>query len=345
RLTQELQEAEKRLASLIEEQGQERTPLHEELHKLNADQRKEAEEACQAALRDELTALEFQRDLMVSEVEDWLAEAEKYLNYLKMELPSFNALQHMQLRIEWEKKIAAIRTSLGTLQRQYNEQLQLLQSGQQLDSLPPVTPPALPPVPTVEMKIHAMMQPQHPTVAMGVKPPPHVQPQAPAATPSLFSTAIPFAVPQQPLAGAQRVPQPAPGPANTPNPTSQPAGKLEQLLEKLRARFPQCNRSQLTAVLQQIKMSRGTMAGLSMEELTQQVAQRLAQSETPRQVGQIKPPSPKSVCWCPARVSAGLSPSSQAARPSSRKLCLVCQNQVEPGTQQVLSCTHVVHKE
>nr|XP_015193135.1 PREDICTED: RING finger protein 214 [Lepisosteus oculatus] len=299
---------------------------------------------------------------MVSEVEDWLAEAEKYLNYLKMELPSFNALQHMQLRIEWEKKIAAIRTSLGTLQRQYNEQLQLLQSGQQLDSLPPVTPPALPPVPTVEMKIHAMMQPQHPTVAMGVKPPPHVQPQAPAATPSLFSTAIPFAVPQQPLAGAQRVPQPAPGPANTPNPTSQPAGKLEQLLEKLRARFPQCNRSQLTAVLQQIKMSRGTMAGLSMEELTQQVAQRLAQSETPRQShGPIGPPSatartfPSSAPQ--AHVTAHLphrSPAPQAifntrppvaARPSSRKLCLVCQNQVEPGTQQVLSCTHVVHKE
>lgn len=40
-------------------------------------------------------------------------------------------------------------------------------------------------------------------------------------------------------------------------------------------------RDQLTRVLQQIKSERGTMAGMSMDDVTQQVAQRLAQNQRP----------------------------------------------------------------
>lgn len=42
-----------------------------------------------------------------------------------------------------------------------------------------------------------------------------------------------------------------------------------------------CIRDQLTRVLQQIKSERGTMAGMSIDDLTQQVALRLAQNQKP----------------------------------------------------------------
>lgn len=42
-----------------------------------------------------------------------------------------------------------------------------------------------------------------------------------------------------------------------------------------------CIRDQLTRVLQQIKSERGTMAGMSIDDLTQQVAQRLVQNQKP----------------------------------------------------------------
>ncbi|XP_066567648.1 RING finger protein 214 isoform X4 [Amia ocellicauda] len=202
-----------------------------------------------------------------------------------------------------------------------------------------------------------------------IRPPQRTPVTMPAATnpyPSIAPPmATPFKMPKSVSTQRHRTvgtppPAPAPSPSNPPAP--QTADKLGLLLEKLRARFPQCNRTQLTAVLQQIKMSRGTMAGLSMEELTQQVALKLAQSEAPRQsLGPIGPPSSTArtapnmapQAQRPAHLHPG-APVSQAAfqhrppqpvQPSSRRLCLMCQNQVEPGTQQAMSCSHLVHKE
>ncbi|XP_066567639.1 RING finger protein 214 isoform X3 [Amia ocellicauda] len=276
----------------------------------------------------------------------------------RMELSSFHSLHHLQLRTEWEKHIALIRSSLSSVQSRYSEQLQLLRTGHRLDSLAPVTLPVLPAVPTAQMLIDTMIRPPQRT--------PVTMPAATNPYPSIAPPmATPFKMPKSVSTQRHRTvgtppPAPAPSPSNPPAP--QTADKLGLLLEKLRARFPQCNRTQLTAVLQQIKMSRGTMAGLSMEELTQQVALKLAQSEAPRQsLGPIGPPSSTArtapnmapQAQRPAHLHPG-APVSQAAfqhrppqpvQPSSRRLCLMCQNQVEPGTQQAMSCSHLVHKE
>lgn len=67
--------------------------------------------------------------------------------------------------------------------------------------------------------------------------------------------------------------------ASTETPRPQPVDKLEKILEKLLTRFPQCNKAQMTNILQQIKTARTTMAGLTMEELIQLVAARLAEHE------------------------------------------------------------------
>ncbi|XP_066567630.1 RING finger protein 214 isoform X2 [Amia ocellicauda] len=361
RLAQELEEEERRLALLINEQNQERESWESELMELRratAELRRKVEEARQSTLRDEVSVVELQRDTAVSQLEEWLAEAETYLSYLKMELSSFHSLHHLQLRTEWEKHIALIRSSLSSVQSRYSEQLQLLRTGHRLDSLAPVTLPVLPAVPTAQMLIDTMIRPPQRT--------PVTMPAATNPYPSIAPPmATPFKMPKSVSTQRHRTvgtppPAPAPSPSNPPAP--QTADKLGLLLEKLRARFPQCNRTQLTAVLQQIKMSRGTMAGLSMEELTQQVALKLAQSEAPRQsLGPIGPPSSTArtapnmapQAQRPAHLHPG-APVSQAAfqhrppqpvQPSSRRLCLMCQNQVEPGTQQAMSCSHLVHKE
>ncbi|XP_028664343.1 RING finger protein 214 [Erpetoichthys calabaricus] len=118
----------------------------------------------------------------------------------------------------------------------------------------------------------------------------------------------------------------------------QASSKLEILLEKLSSRFPGHTRDQLTALLHQIKKDRGTLAGLSVEELTHQVAQRVAESDQQNRGPTTFPPSYFSTAAFrsqPPRVPAG----------ASRKLCLMCQNAVQPGDLHPLSCSHIVHKE
>ncbi|XP_036381099.1 RING finger protein 214 [Megalops cyprinoides] len=397
KLAMDLERTDRKLASLIEEQSQEKQTWERELAELQKEVDRlhgEAEEANQAALRDEISALEMQREVTISQVEEWIAEAERYLSTLRLDVSQ----QHLQQRLDWEKNVAVVHSNLGKLQHQFNEQLQLLQRGHHFDSLPPVALPPLPQVPMLELLLGPMMNPQTrpfvpmqvasqpPPVSMAMPlPPQHHPPQtgllsgpprgptqtvAPspqhvpvsAPHPAPASKPTPTPAPQVPANLAPRA-QPTPPPASNPVPSSsaQPAGKLDKLLDKLGARFPQCSRSQLISVLQQIKTSRsGTMAGLSIEELTQQVGQRLAQMERPSPpLGPVPPPSAARnfPSMAPQGQRTTLPPQgppvaqvfqtrpSQTAASSSRKMCLMCQNSVEAGSQHDMSCSHVVHKE
>ncbi|XP_023824532.1 RING finger protein 214 isoform X3 [Salvelinus sp. IW2-2015] len=333
RLSQELKETTRKLALLIEEQNQEKLMWERELADLNTEMerlQKESEEATQTALRDEIAALEMQRDVTMSEVDDWLKEADQYINTLGLD-PSQQ--QNMHHRLEWENNVAVVHSSLAGLQNQFKEHLHLLQKGQPMESLPGVTLPHLPQVPTVDLVMSPMMYApplppfQHfqmgPPKAMGMTFPPQqhhhaaftaparvTPPPAPSSTPPASALAQHPAAPPvsqstTTMAYAQSLP--------SNNPPA--AGKLDNLLKRLGDRFPQCNRTQLMSVLQQIKNSRGTMAGMSIDDVTKQVAQRLAQNEKP-----------------PVAVS-------------NRKLCLMCQKHLEADSQHPMSCAHTVHKD
>uniref|UniRef100_A0A8C1ZAS0 TTC3/DZIP3/RBM44-like helical domain-containing protein n=1 Tax=Cyprinus carpio TaxID=7962 RepID=A0A8C1ZAS0_CYPCA len=374
RLAQELEDAEKKLKMLIEEQNQEKLSWEQEIADLRVEMEtlcREAEQASQTVLQDEIAALEMQKELALSQVEDWIADAEKYLNFLRLN-PSQN---HLLQRQRWEQNVAIIRSNLVGLKNKFNENHQLLQRGEQLDSLRSVALPYLPPVPTLEMIMSPLQSPaSHPVFNSGLPTtstsPPIVHPQlhssitppqratpplsapSPQTTPYLPITTGPqsahvpniyvpmtahapapqitmqkISLPQtsshapvtpapqilpqthvgvpaasagafvvlpnnhrasfQPQA-AVHLPQtfmpstsarnssPQPLPSNP-----APAGKLDKLLERLGSHFPQCTRDQLTRVLQQIKSERGTMAGMSIDDLTQQVALRLAQNQKP----------------------------------------------------------------
>ncbi|XP_046906375.1 RING finger protein 214 [Hypomesus transpacificus] len=375
RLTQELEETNKKLSLLTEEQSEEKQTWARELSELNAEMgrlQREAEEAGLSALRDEMAALEVYNDVTLSQVNDWLMEAKQYIDTIRMD-PS-----KQKERQRWEQIQAEVHGGFADLKNQFKKQLQLLQSGHKLESLPTVNLPDLPHIPTVKLVISQIVLSSRPPMQHFQMGPPMGKPFAPQHLPSFPAPARvtpPLApspshspLPMAPPSGASlpAVPPSSQPPAQPPSPSNPPpVGKLDKLLEKLGARFPNCTRAQLMSVLQHIKVSRGTMAGMSMEEVTQQVALRLEQNERALQ-GPTGPPfaargfpgPPTPIQRPPGTIQRPMAPQQRPAvaqvfntRPpqpvsqGSRKLCLMCQNQVEAVNQHIMSCNHIVHKE
>ncbi|XP_024138610.1 RING finger protein 214 [Oryzias melastigma] len=364
RSAKELQESDRKLTALADEQTEEQRRWQEELEELRKEMdrvRKEAEEAQLQALKEEMSAVEKQRDVALTRIEEWLEEVKQYLNILRAEFPE----KFPQELVRWEKKEVLVQKNKADLQSRFQELLQQLQQGRELESLPRIDMPSLPQVPMAELRFHQIVQkllrpqlappPKPPSSPLPPQTPPHYyqprphlpQPpqfQAPSGprffqpvryphgapfTNPLMATPPPNLFPTPPVQPLHSVvPSPPPPAAPPAGPPSGPAGKLDKLLEKLGGRFPQCSRAQLTSLLQQVKSVRGTLAGMSHDELMEQVAQRLAHSER-MAPGPIQRPTP----------------ALQRAVAAPRKLCLMCQNHVDPETRHPLSCSHTIHRD
>ncbi|XP_034027231.1 RING finger protein 214 [Thalassophryne amazonica] len=381
RLGKELEESEKKLTLLIDEQSEEQRQWQEELEELRQEMervRKEAQEAELVALQDEVAAVEKQRAVAMARIEAWLQELGLFLNTLRTEFPQ----RYQNERLKWEKKQDLVRKNQAELQSHFQEMLQQLQQGHTFESLSRISMPVLPQLPMADLRITQIVQSVAPPQ---FQPPPINWPIAPQRHPHHFHYQPP---PPRPPQYRQRYHQPppqhhfqpplqfkphfrppvraippysvnvptpiqamypvAPSPPLPPTPAaSDPAsaGKLDKLLEKLGARFPQCNRAQLTSLLQQVKTSRGTLAGMSMEEVVEQVGFKLAQNErsAPAPVSRAAPLGPiQRPMPLPHRASAAAG-QSQLAGP--RKLCLMCQNHVDPESRHPLTCSHTIHKD
>nr|XP_057925806.1 RING finger protein 214 isoform X2 [Doryrhamphus excisus] len=331
RLARELQETDAKLAALMEEQSEEQRRWKEELEKQREElQRvaKEAKEAEKAALQDELAAVKMQRDVAMGRIKTWLAEVVQYLGVLQEAFPH----QYQQEKPGWAGKEAAVRQNQDELQKRFQEVLQQLQQGRDLESLPRINVPTLPHIPMADLKFRQLMASLCPTPPyrhpLSYQPPPQHRPrhypppphylQRHPAPPQLYSPYVRAPARVTPPPSHSPTPPAYPPLASTPPPSS---GPLDKVLDKLGARFPHCSRNQLTRVLQQVKTARGTLAGMSVDQLTEQVGLKLAQA------GDALPKGPPH----------------GAAGPS--KLCLICQNAVDPDSRHPLSCSHTIHRD
>ncbi|XP_010794891.1 WAS/WASL-interacting protein family member 2-like [Notothenia coriiceps] len=318
-----------------------------------------------------------------------LSQVGQYLNTLRAEFPQ----QYPQERQKWEKKEGLVRRNQAELQGRFQEVLQQLQQGRELETLPRINVPSLPQVPMAELRFNQVMQslvrpqfmpppppipvirpfppqrhphfyqqpfqlPPHPQFRHRYNhpppphqfqpslppmhqpvylPPPHFQPHIRAQMRVTPPPSLSPSPPVQPVHPA--VPSPPPPGAAA---TSAPAGKLDKVLEKLGARYPQCNRAQLTSLLQQVKSSRGTLAGMSMEEVIEQVGFKLVQNERSAP-GPISRPAPPGPIQRPTPPPQRAAEEGQAAGPL--KPCLVCQNHVDPESRHPLGCSHTIHRD
>ncbi|KAM9858810.1 uncharacterized protein rnf214 [Aulostomus maculatus] len=356
RLAKEFEESDTKLTALTKEQSEEQLRWREEVEELRGEMerlRKQAQEAERLALQDEIAAVEKQRDVAVSRIEDWLREVAQYLSILREEFPQ----QYHQERLSWEENVSAVRRNKAEVQSRFQEVLQQLHQGRELESLPRINVPSLPKVPTANLKFNQLMRSLAPSppVNQHVAPPRHpfchqpppqhrhrYHPPPPHNFPLLHH---PFQPPQPQYRAPARG---TPPPSQSPSPPAQPLhpaapstpppatpAQLDKWLEKLGAHFPQCNRTQLISLLRQVKLSRGTLAGMSMEEVVEQVGFKLVSNERLARdlPGPIQRPPQQRVA---AAAGGGQ---------TTRKLCLMCQYAVDPDQRHPLSCAHTVHKD
>ncbi|KAF7205378.1 RING finger protein 214 [Nothobranchius furzeri] len=385
RLVKEMEESDRKLSALRSEHYVEQQRWKDELEELRQEMervRRKAQATQLQALRDEITAVEKQRDVAMSHIEAWFGEVTQYLNVLRVEFPQ----QYHAERAKWEKKEGMVRKNKVELQNRVQEVLQQIHQGRELESLPRINIPPLPQIPLADLRFCQVMQslappppphppplqrhphyypprhhhppPHHPHYRGSFRPLPRLYFQPPPV--HLHQPPPPFHAVQPPQhqfqAHIRAPPRVTPPPSLSPSPPvapspppsvapAAPADKLEKFLEKLGASFPRCSKAQLTSLLQQVKSSRGTLAGMSMDDIIEQVGFKLVQSE--RSVpGPISRPAPVGPIQRPApplqRAAAAAAPLPSAG---ARKLCLMCQNHVDPESRYPLSCSHAIHKD
>ncbi|KAL8173504.1 UNVERIFIED_CONTAM: hypothetical protein K2H54_002863 [Gekko kuhli] len=374
RLLKEQEEKENKIVSLIAEQSEEKEVWELELDKLK-NQHNEINqsilEETERAWKAEILSLESRKELLVLKLEEAEKEAELHLTYLKSAPPTRETLQAKQ---EWEKRLKTIRVTKESVRDRFNDHIQLVRKGAKLSSLPQIPTPPLPP-PPLETDFLLPAFPPNSSLAPRLPfplPPVPLPMVMPSADPRVLSFPLLAASPPPPPPQGRNSPRPAPSAATLPPPPGlggvkapmefhrpPPVDKLDKILEKLLTRFPQCNKAQLTAILQQIKAARRTLAGLTMEELNQLVAARLAEQQErvatvaavgAQPLGRIRAsmfPAPlpqisSPMFLPPAQVPYAGTP---AQAPVACKLCLMCQKLVQPSDLQPMACSHVLHKE
>ncbi|XP_078055096.1 RING finger protein 214-like [Mustelus asterias] len=350
RLMKEQEEKGNLVAILISDQSDKEEKLTEDLAKLkrqHTELNKNILEQTERALKAEIQTLESKKEFAMMMLDKAVNEAELQICNLSSVPGSSN------LVLKWQERQKDIKEQKENINNQFNGHIQMVKNGTKLSSLPHIQFPTLPPAPPAVLPDPVLQRTwQAPPVL-----PPFFPSNVHSTVPSHAAVAYPAGFPATSfLPGLGEQSEFA---GRSAPPASNPASKLEKLLEKLEARFPNSSRAQLTHILQQIKNSRGTIAGLSVDELIHQVAERLVETEQAQPMhllrGSVTAPghfplatSQTSPYLVMPNSSTGAQTSYQespAMMPGSPRLCLMCQKVVHISEVQPMACSHVVHRE
>ncbi|XP_075185048.1 RING finger protein 214 isoform X2 [Anomaloglossus baeobatrachus] len=288
----------------------------------------------------EVMSLESRRDLLLISLDEAEKEAEVTLSYLRVAPPN---MEWIKLKQRWEARLAGIQQMKANLQEQFEKQIKQVRNGTKLSSLPSIMAPDLTPPPSdPSLMLHRI------ALAPSPIPPADIGPQGKAPQP--YQRPHPIAYPPLSFPGttasAPGLPSTSPNPATSDFPGAAGTDKLSKILEKLQARFPQHNKRTLTDILQQIKLKRGTLSGLTLEELFQLVEThieplQLKESANPaaRPIGHGRPQYPA------AQRPPAFLPPGFGGYPGRPQMCLMCQKIVQPHERQPVTCNHAMHRE
>eukprot|EP00079_Xenopus_tropicalis_P027990 XP_012822479.1 PREDICTED: RING finger protein 214 isoform X3 [Xenopus tropicalis] len=353
----EHKELENKIVTLLAEQTKEKEQWDTELDllkKLDNEMRQSALQEAIRASEAEVLSLESRRDLLLASLEEAENEAEVTLFRLRA---APRTLELIKLEQRWDGRLEGIRLMKANLREQFGAQIQQVKNGSKLSSLQSILAPNLPPPPSdTSLLLHkiAVTPLQVPSHSISIsssdtfRPQPHVPPSFLQPTPLLSGVPASFAGAVPVMARASSAADLS-GSCEAPVPPS--TEKISKIMEKLQARFPQCSQPHLTGILQQIKLARGTLSGLTVEELCSHVASRLtdapeARSRVTLQPGNSRPSyqnPPGAPTYPPQSQGAFTGQPPMVSGP--RKLCLICQKFVQPSDVQPMSCSHAMHRE
>ncbi|XP_069803540.1 RING finger protein 214 isoform X2 [Dendropsophus ebraccatus] len=344
-LQKEHNEIEKKIMDLLAEQTTERKEWDAEmaaLRKKDSDINQSAIEQIEHAKRAEVMSLESRRDLLLISLEEAEKEAEVTLSYLRVAPPN---LEWIQLKQRWDARLAGIQQMKTNLQEQFEKQMRQVKNGTRLNSLPSIMAPNLTPPPS-DPSLMLQRIAFAPLQSMAAA---DIGIQGKASLPFQRSHSMPYNLLPFPgnVASAPSLHCTSQNPAATSDVPGPPgADKLSKILEKLQARFPQYNKGHLTNILQQIKMKRGTLSGLTVEALCQLVETHVEQvpvkeSANPatKPIGHGRPQFPT------AQRTSTFLPSAYGGYAGRPQVCFICQKIVQPLDRQPMSCNHALHRE
>ncbi|XP_038635277.1 RING finger protein 214 isoform X2 [Scyliorhinus canicula] len=347
-LMKEQEEKGNQVAILISDQSDKEEKLNEDLAKLkrqHAELNKNILEQTERALKAEVQTLESKREFAIMTLDKAANEAELHICNLSSVPGSSNLVQ------KWRERQKDVEEQLENINNQYSGHIQMVKNGTKLGSLSHIQLPKLPPAPPAVLPDLVLQRAWQDSPKLPPFFPSTVHSTAPTHADAIYPANF------QGTACLRGLGAPLEFAGQTAPPTSKPASKLEKLLEKLETKFPNSTRAQLTHILQQIKNSRGTIAGLSVDELTHQVAGRLVEAEQaqPMHPFRVSANTPGHFPLAASQPYLAMPNRGTGARtsyqespvmmPSSPRLCLMCQKVVHVGEVQPMGCSHIVHRE
>ncbi|KAI5629191.1 E3 ubiquitin-protein ligase TTC3 isoform X2 [Silurus asotus] len=270
------------------------------------------------SLAGQVSILKNRREHGLRGLRKYLSGGKAILKHLTERSHTFPPTSLSSIIEAWKSSIQEVEEKIIRLERQYEEQLELVKKGTSLSSLPAFDIPSPPAPPCVPAFLHPLSNQQSVLQQLPLH---HAQPhttygvqQHPARPQTHMAVNTHHAV-HTPPAASEIVAASAPSSVSAPAQPSQPLVVFERIVDRLSSMFPHYSRSVLTKFIQEVRsMNGGTLSMLKYEDLINRAAQLILDHQEHSQLNMEDP-------------------------------CIICHEDMTPEDMCVLECRHSFHRE